>query len=149
VKQVSKTLEHFQSLEKGASVSMMQNFRFQMCLLRRYYDAFIQKRLIHETKLEQEAYSALSHARQTGSLVAMAKAEGILKKAADPAPYNYYKAKCMVLADSLFESIGAQLTIKKHGAADGRGNFIDNIDVPLNDAPWITGPIKKDIGLQK
>jgi hypothetical protein len=142
-KQVSKTLEHFQSLEKAAPVSMMQNFRFQMCLLRAYYDAFIQKRLIHETELEREAYSALSHASQTGSLVAMAEAEGILKKAADPAPYNYYKAKCMVLADSLFQSIGAQLTIKKHGAADGRGNFIDNIDVPLNDAPWITDQLKK------
>ena len=146
--QVNKTLEHFQSLEKSASVSMMQNFRFQMCLLRAYYDAFIQKRLIHETKLEQEAYSALSKARQTGSLVAIAKAESILKKTADPAPYSSYKGKCMALADALFKSIGAQLTIKKHGAADGRGNFIDNIDVPLNDAPWITDQIKKIAALK-
>jgi len=136
-KQVSKTLKHFQELEKDASVEMMQNFRFQMCLLRAYYDAFIQKRLVHESKLEQLSLKALSQAKVTGSVSAMAKAQAILKKAGDPATYNIYKTKCHALADSLFRSIGAQLTIKNHGAAEGRGNFIDNIDVPLNDAPWI------------
>jgi hypothetical protein len=142
-KQVNKSLERFQSLEKAAPVSMMRNFRFQMCLLRAYYDAFIQQRLIHETKLEQEANDALSRAKHTGSLMAINQAEAILKKSADPAPYDAYKAKCFVLADSLFRSIGAQLTIKKHGAAEGRGNFIDNIDVPLNDAPWMRDQLKK------
>jgi hypothetical protein len=90
-KQVSKTLEHFQSLEKSASVSMMQNL-LSDGLLRAYYDALFQ-RLIHETKLGG-SIRALSKARQIGSLVAIAKA-GHFKKAADPAPYNSYKAKCM------------------------------------------------------
>jgi len=147
-KQVGKTLKHFQSLEKQASVPMMQNFRFQMCLLRAYYDAFVQERLIRETKLEQEAYRALSQARQTGSVVALVKAGRVLMKANDPAQYDSYKAKCLVLADSLFKSIGAQLTIKKHGAAEGRGNFIDNIDVPLNDAPWLTDQLRKIAALR-
>jgi len=47
------------------------------------------------------------------------------------------KQRCFALADSLFHSFGAQLTIEKHHAVDGRGNFIDNIDIPLNDALWI------------
>ena len=47
------------------------------------------------------------------------------------------KQRCYALADSLFRSFGAQLTIEKHHAAGGRGNFIDNIDIPLNDALWL------------
>jgi hypothetical protein len=47
------------------------------------------------------------------------------------------KQRCLALADSLFRSFGAQLTIEKHHAAGGRGNFIDNIDIPLNDALWL------------
>ncbi|MEO8471662.1 MAG: alpha-glucuronidase family glycosyl hydrolase [Chryseolinea sp.] len=136
-RQVNRTLTHFQLLEKRASSSMQQNFRFQMCLIRAYYDAFIQQRLIRETKLERDAYQVLKTAPHTGSVAAITEALKILKRANDPAPYDSYKSKCHMLADSLFKSIGAQLTLKKHGAVDGRGNFIDNIDVPLNDAPWI------------
>src|SRR5690554_3341910 len=47
------------------------------------------------------------------------------------------KTRCVALADSLYHSIGAQLTVDKHGAAPGRGNFIDNIDLPLNDVMWL------------
>ena len=47
------------------------------------------------------------------------------------------KQRCLALADSLYRSFGAQLTIEKHHAASGRGNFIDNIDIPLNDALWL------------
>lgn len=45
--------------------------------------------------------------------------------------------RCHELADDLFESIGAQLTVERHFADDGRGNFVDNIDLPLNDAMWL------------
>src|SRR5205085_3990839 len=96
-----------------------------------------------ETKLEHDAYDALSRAKQTGSVVALVNAARILARAKEQAPYDVYKEKCLVLADSLFNSIGAQLTIKKHGAADGRGNFIDNLDVPLNDSPWLTDQFSK------
>jgi hypothetical protein len=141
--QVSKTLERFQSIEKDAPPSVMQSFRFQMCLLRAYYDAFIQKRLIHEANLEQEAYRVLQQASRTGAQNAMNEAISILSKAKAPAAYNVYREKCMMLADSLFKSIGAQLTVKKHGATEGRGNFIDNIDLPLNDAPWLNDQLNK------
>ncbi|HYH56595.1 MAG TPA: hypothetical protein VD772_08295, partial [Anseongella sp.] len=36
-----------------------------------------------------------------------------------------------------YKSIGAQLTVRQHGAKEGRGNFIDHIDMPLNDSPWL------------
>ena len=146
--QVGKTLELFQSLEKVASPAMLQNFRFQMCLLRAYYDALIQQRLIHETKIEQDAYAALFRAAQGQSMSAIQEALSILTKASKPVAYDSYKTRCMQLADDLFKSIGAQLTIKKHGAAEGRGNFIDNIDVPLNDAPWLNDQLTKITRLQ-
>ena len=147
-KQVNKTLQRFQALEQNASPAMLQNFRFQMCLLRAYYDAFIQQRLIRETQLEQEAYDVLSRAKQLGSVAAIAEVNATLKKSTMPAPYDSYKVRCMQLADDLFKSIGAQLTISKHGAAEGRGNFIDNIDVPLNDSPWIIDQLNKISKLQ-
>ena len=50
---------------------------------------------------------------------------------------------CFALADSLFRSIGAQLTVKKHHGEPGRGNFIDHIDLPLNDASWLLGKLSE------
>ena len=105
-------------------------------------------RFVHETKLEKLSLKALSQAKVTGSASAMAKAKAILKKAGDPASYNIYKTRCLALSDSLFRSIGGQVTIKKHGAAEGRGNFIDNIDVPLNDAPLIIDQLQKIAALK-
>ena len=43
---VEQTLRQWQHLEKQASPELIKNFRFQMCLLRAYYDAYIQRRRI-------------------------------------------------------------------------------------------------------
>jgi hypothetical protein len=112
-------------------------------LLRAYYDAFIQKRLIRETMTEDSIYAYLKAAVQTGSAHSFTKIDRLLEKERNFFSGDPWRQKCMDLADSLYKSIGAQLTIKKHGAADGRGNFIDNIDVPLNDAPWITSQLQQ------
>ena len=120
-KQVSRTIKHFQELEKHASAEMMQNFRFQMCLLRAYYDAYIQMRLIHEMKLEQLSLKTLSQAKVTGSASAMAEAKAILKKAGDPASYNIYKTivnNQSKLSQKLVASGGFAISLKKASADD-------------------------------
>ena len=141
--QVSKTLAIFQQLEQHATENLQQNFRFQMCLLRAYYDAFIQQRLVRETEIEKRVYGILASANQTASTEAIRQSNELLQLSMQPDSTNPYRLKCMALADSLFKSIGAQLTVQKHGATEGRGNFMDNIDVPLNDAPWLSVELMK------
>ena len=134
---VGQTLLQWQQIESEVSPELIKNFRFQMCLLRAYYDAYIQRRLTHEKALEAQAKDILENATSETSSVAILQARMILEKAVEEPVGQALKEKCMVLADSLFSSIGAQLTIEKHGAMPGRGNFIDNIDLPLNNAPWL------------
>ncbi|HRO46148.1 hypothetical protein [Agriterribacter sp.] len=134
---VEQTLRQWQQIESKATPELVKNFRFQMCLLRAYYDAYIQRRLIYEKALEEQAKETLESATAETSSLAILQARMILEKAVEEPVAKAWKERCMVLADSLFSSIGAQLTIEKHGAMPGRGNFIDNIDIPLNDAPWL------------
>ncbi|GAB3330687.1 hypothetical protein GCM10027299_35730 [Larkinella ripae] len=134
---ISQTLRQWQALEKQASQNVLQNPRFQMGLIRAYFDAYTQRRFLYETELEQQARDRLATAEKTGSLAAIGEAKTVLEKAWKQPLWPEYRTKCFALADSLYKSIGAQLTIEKHGAMSGRGNFIDNIAIPLNDSPWL------------
>ena len=135
--QVQRTLQQWQAIEKEASAQVLGNPRFQSGLIRAYYDAYIQRRLIYETHLERQARNILENAPATGSLQAIAQARNTLIQAHEKPVATELKTRCYALADSLFRSFGAQLTVKKHHAMPGRGNFIDNIDIPLNDALWL------------
>jgi hypothetical protein len=108
-----------------------------MGLIRAYFDAYTRQRLIYETELEQKSRRILGAAPKTGSAEAIKKSREQLQKAWKEPILAEYQAKCQSLADSLYKSIGAQLTMKKHGAMSGRGNFIDLINMPLNDSPYL------------
>ena len=128
---VDRTLQQWTRMEQQAYPALLSNARFQMCLIRAYFDAYTQRRLIHETEVEAQARELL----QSGDADAVRRAIELLKTPSDILPG--YKTKCMALADSLYKSIGAQLTIKRHGGRQERGNFMDFIDFPLGDAPWL------------
>ncbi|MEQ9581065.1 MAG: hypothetical protein RIM68_02740, partial [Arenibacter sp.] len=134
---VIRTLQQWQNLEKNATKEVLGNFRFQMGLIRAYFDAYQYRRIIYETELEQQAKEILSKAKVIGTIDAIEKAIKTLYKAKQEPIMSEWKNRCYALADDLFESIGAQLTVGKHFAAAGRGNFIDNMDVPLNDGLWL------------
>jgi hypothetical protein len=134
---VTTTLRQWQEMERNASPKVTGNFRFQMGLIRAYCDAYIYRRLIYETELEQKATELLAHAHKSGSQTAITQAKEILLNSGKIQVWTELRDRCIGLADSLFKSIGAQLTVEKHAAAAGRGNFIDNIDVPLNNAVWL------------
>lgn len=137
-KTVEQTLMQWQDIEKKAPQELtLFNFRFQMCLLRAYYDALVQRRLINETALEARARELLQNATAETIAEAMQQAKEILAQAKQNPVAAALKERCNVLADSLFSTIGAQLTVEKHGGVSGRGNFMDNIDMPLNDGPWL------------
>lgn len=138
---VEITLQQWQALERTASPAVLANYRFQMGLLRAYFDALIQRRLQHETWLEQQAREILENAGQSGSLPAFEAAQNVLNQATTEPVGRILRQRCLDLADSLYRSIGAQLTVDKHGATPGRGDFIGSIDKPLNDAPWLRDQI--------
>ena len=121
----------------------MKNYRYQMGLIRAYYDAYVQKRLVYETWLEQQSREELGKYNITSVDNAMGNCRAVLAKAWENSINPNLKQRCNELADDLFASIGAQLTIKKHGAMSGRGNFLDNIDNPLNDVAWIYSQLSK------
>ncbi len=140
---IPETLWQWQEIENNASESMRLNFRYQMGLIRAYFDAYVQQRLIYETDLERQAREHLSNSKTLGTAKAIELCRATLSKAWTAPVKSGYKQKCLNLADSLYSSIGAQLTIEKHGAMGGRGNFIDNLDNPLNDVAWIFSELNK------
>lgn len=114
-----------------------------MGLIRAYFDDYTRQRLIYELELEQQARRALASAGKSGAMKAIRDAESWLEKAWKERILPDHQQKCYDLADSLFKSIGAQLTMKKHGAMSGRGNFVDLIHMPLNDAPYLLDQFKR------
>jgi hypothetical protein len=115
-----------------------------MGLLRAYYDPYIRHRLLYDTELALRAMDVLGSAAKTGALEAVNKAGQILRKAKSEPVAPGLSRKCRELADSLFESIGCQLTVEKHGATHRtRGAFMDGIDEPLNNAPWLFSQFEK------
>lgn len=134
---VDITLMQWQEMEGKVREEVLGNYRFQMGLLRAYYDAYIRRRLIHETELERRAREELRSAPQIGSLKALERAEEILRKGETEPVAVDLKRRCEELADELFKNIGAQLSVPKHQAIGwSRGAFMDDIDMPLNNSRW-------------
>jgi hypothetical protein len=144
---VYTTLEQFQDLERAATPQVLLNWRFQQLLYRAYYDAYDRSRVIYEAALENEAMARLGEARRLGSLTAMAEAEAILERAVTSPVSQEWRARVFELAEALFQSIRAQLSVTRYKAiAVGRGANLDSIDVPLNNGPWLAwkfGEIRK------
>ncbi|MBN7811941.1 hypothetical protein J0A68_13390 [Algoriphagus sp. H41] len=140
---VQNTLRQWVAIEKKSSPTVRKNFRFQMGLIRAYFDAYIQKRVVRETWLEQNALEQLGNYEELGTSSAIHLSKATLAAAWEEPVALDLKKKCESLADELYESIGAQLTVERHGAMGGRGNFIDNIDNPLNDVAWIYSQLAK------
>ncbi len=135
---VDITLKQWQGIEKSVPKEVLNNYRFQMCLLRAYYDAYIRRRLIYETELEREALDVLGKAKEMGSLKAIEDAEEILERAKRSPVVPSYKERCWELADELFKNIGSQLSVDKYKAIDwDRGAFMDDIDMPLNNYNYL------------
>ncbi|MDR6880793.1 alpha-glucuronidase family glycosyl hydrolase [Bacillus sp. 3255] len=135
---VEVTLLQWQQMEREAPQNVLNNYRFQMGLLRAYYDAYTKRRLVYETELEYRAMDALREVELTGALDAANQVEQILARAVSEPVAQDYRRRCDELADRLFENIGYQLTVTRHFAiAQDRGAFIDAINYPLNDSRWL------------
>jgi len=135
---VEETLRHFQTLEREAAPQEKLNWRFQQALYRGYYDAYLKRRLIYESELEEQAHAKLRDAANAGSLTAMTNAARILDRATTEPVAAELRARVFELAEALFQSIRMQLSVPKYQAiALERGANLDAIDVPLNSRAWL------------
>jgi len=142
-KSIEVTLKQWKNMEKQVPPEVLKNYRFQMGLLRAYYDAYVRERLIYETALESEARGVLRNATIITIQEKLEQAESILNQMWEKPVAQDYKKRCWEIADYLFETIGSQTSVKKHRAKPGRGDFMDYIDAPLNNAIWLLSQFEK------
>ncbi|MFO0807966.1 MAG: hypothetical protein U0746_05045 [Gemmataceae bacterium] len=139
---IDETLAKFRAMERDAGPREKLNWRFQQTLYRAYYDGFVRARLRHEVGATDAARAKLREAKQIGSMRAMADAEATLDRAAKEVPALELRGRTGELAEALFQSIRAQLSVPKyHAIAVGRGANFDSIDAPLSDAMWLRSEI--------
>ncbi|MCH2209756.1 MAG: hypothetical protein MK110_00520 [Fuerstiella sp.] len=135
--QIEITLGQWHRLENEVTGFGRTQYRFDMGLLRAYYDAYTKRRLIYETELEMRARDVLRTARTIGAHKAIADAARILARASERVATDYHD-RILDLGNTLHEKIGSQLTVKAHGAQNRvRGAFLDGLDEPLNNAQWL------------
>jgi hypothetical protein len=135
---VETTFRMFRTMEEKASPQVKLLWRFQQALYRAYYDAYVRSRLLYETSLEDQAMERLREARKTGALFAVAEAEGLLDRALTQPVARDLRARVFELAEALYQSIRAQLSVDKYQAISvGRGANLDTTDAPLNNRLWL------------
>jgi len=140
---VEATLTLWRDLE-AANPQLDGNWRWQSCLLRAYYDAYLRSRSMFEEELEQQANEALLEAGNVGASLAMDWAEAILGRAESEAPKPELRRRIVELCDALFQSIGLQTSVEKYQASDGqRGGVLDYVDLPLNNRWWLEDEFEK------
>jgi len=111
---VDTTFQVFHDMEKRASPQVKLNWRFQQALYRAYYDSYVRDRLVYETSLEKQAMEKLSNAERTGSRLAMQMAEEILGRAITAPVSQDKRQRIFELAEALYQSIHAQLSVAKY-----------------------------------
>ncbi|MBN4048496.1 hypothetical protein JYU17_00830, partial [Flavobacteriaceae bacterium AH-315-O20] len=99
---------------------------------------------IYEKNLEKEAYGILAKAEELGADKAMVDALNHTQKADREFVSQELKKRVFELGEDLFQSIGAQTSVKKYQARSAeRGAVLDFIDYPLNNRWWLEDEFKK------
>ncbi len=140
---VAGTLTLWQKMERQYP-ELLKNWRFQMCLVRAYYDAYLREKLIADTALENEVNAVLAQCDDLGSKAAIESALAILKKNDEKKTSPVLRERIIKLYDDLFKSIQMQSSVPKYGASGAeRGASLDFIDLPLNNRFWLEDEFAK------
>lgn len=134
---VEATFQFWKSLE-SANPALKGNWRWQMLLMRAYYDQYTRLRLISEQELEKEANEILLQANASNINETMDKALAIVNKADQQPVDKAIREHLDYLSDALFTSIGFQTsTVKHQPRGPERGVVMDFVDYPLNNRWWL------------
>ncbi|MBX7256489.1 MAG: hypothetical protein K1Y02_09025 [Candidatus Hydrogenedentes bacterium] len=140
---VDATLALWKGIEEK-SPQLSGNWRWQLCLLRAYYDTYVRHRLINESGLEEEANARMLEASTAGSEKAIDAALAALARV-DTAPVRpELRQRIVDLCEALWQSIGLQTSVEKYKASGAeRGAVLDYVDYPLNNRWWLEDELAK------
>ncbi len=134
---IDSTLALWQGLEKRKP-ELKDNWRWQLCLLRANYDAYIRHRQMYEMKLEDEANEIMAQAGTGGAEAAMNAAQAVLQRADTQPCRKELRTRVDQLCQALFDSIKLQTSVKRFQASESeRGCVLDFVDYPLNNRWWL------------
>lgn len=134
---IPQAYDLWRRLERSHPNLTRANWRFQMALLRAYYDRYVQIKLQEETDLEAGILRDLEASR-TEPVSAARRAIASLDAAQRRTPAPEIRERLLELGEQLFRSIGLQLSVPRWGASGSeRGAVLDFLDVPLRNQEWI------------
>ena len=134
---VDATLTLWQQLEREAP-ELRGNWRWQLCLLRAYYDSYTRHRLLNESELEREASQILADAPTRGADASMDAALAVLHRTVSQPVRKEWRARIGELCAELFKSIKLQTSVPLYQASGHeRGAVLDFVDHPLNNRWWL------------
>lgn len=134
---VGGTLNQWQELERAAP-ELESNWRWQMCLVRATYDAYVRRRLINESALEVDANKTLLACEERGADQAMVDALAVLNQCIEAPVAIDLRARIVELCEMLYQSIALQTSVETyHASGAERGAFLDFVDYPLNNRWWL------------
>jgi hypothetical protein len=139
---IEPTFDFWQKLEKD-NPQLAGNWRWQMLVVRAYYDTYQRRRKIYEEGLEKEANKILATAKEIGADKAMTQALELVNLA-DTKPLNQdLHSKIVKYCDDLFNSIGYQSDVEKYHASNSqRSCILQFVNYPLNNRWWLTDEFK-------
>ncbi|WP_084088074.1 hypothetical protein [Fodinibius roseus] len=145
---VTGTLRLWQTVSRDRELDNTGNeWRWNMYLLRAYYDALVRKRFIYEEKLEQQANAVMQKSKELGSAAVIDSVKGILNRAESYVEHDPWKDRIYSLADELFREIGYQSSVPLYRAKNPeRSAILDFVDRPLNNRWWIESEFERISG---
>lgn len=140
---VEATFSFWRQLESGHP-GLKGNWRWQMLLLRAYYDTYTRRRLLYEQSLEKKANQLLAVTEPGNIKETMDKALATVNKADLQPVAPELRKRIEDLCADLFASIGLQTSVPKYKAKNyERGAVLDHVDYPLNNRWWLSDEFKK------
>jgi hypothetical protein len=140
---VEMTYLYWKNLE-AANPGLKDNWRWQMLLLRAYYDQYTRLRLINEQELERQANAILAKADKSNIEKSMDLALATVNKADTEPIARDIRKHIEDISDALYISIGLQTSTVKHKPRNPeRGAVMDFVDYPLNNRWWLADEFEK------
>ncbi|MBX3440656.1 MAG: hypothetical protein KF861_24405, partial [Planctomycetaceae bacterium] len=140
---VTAALATWQELE-ASHPELNENWRWQMLLVRAYYDAYQRERLIRETALEQEANRELEQQQGRTPTAAIQAARDVLARVEQQPTRPDLRDRIIELFDDLYKHIQFQSSVEKyHAIHPQRACMLDFLDYPLNNRFWLEDEFHK------
>ncbi len=156
---VRGSLARFQDLERSASPSALESWRFQQALYRAYYDAYVQARLLDETAALNRATGILARVAEIGwtaqpldiggppsasppngldPALLLDEADRVLAQPLLNPANTEQRRRVAELGEALLQSIRMQLAVQRYqGEAVSRAANLETLDHPVTDVPYL------------